>query len=308
MTSTNDWRDSAEQELMDLRARGGGWPYRAGSPLAVEASALGALAILSKGDSAPEAHRLAAGDAAERIALAQRADGSIGISLTQGEPGWATPFALLLWQALRVFEDRSRSALQWLRTIKGETLQPSDDPEKVVGHDTTLVGWPWVNQTHSWLEPTAMAVLALERWGLEKDGRVQDGRALIRNRAIRSGGWNYGNKAVFGRPLRPQPGPTGLALLALAGSGERPSSEVVLGCSYLQETLPTLRASVSLGWALLGLRAWGNCPSEADDWLAGSYEAARGRADAPVKLAMLLLAAGPASLELFGREPEESGT
>ena len=39
---------------------------------------------------------------------------------------------------------------------------------------------------------------------------------MIIDRALPHGGWNYGNKVVFGHELRPQPGPTGMALLALA--------------------------------------------------------------------------------------------
>ena len=111
----------------------------------------------------------------------------------------------------------------------------------MIGHDPNLVGWPWVEATHSWLEPTALAILALCRGGLAEHPRVKAGVDLILDRALEAGGWNYGNKAVFGTELRPQPGPTGLALLALAAVGTRREA-VSRGLTYLREAARDLRA------------------------------------------------------------------
>jgi hypothetical protein len=143
-----------------------------------------------------------------------------------------------------------------------------------------------------------MAVLALRRGEQATHARVEEGYRLIRDRAIVTGGWNYGNKAAFGHPLRPQPGPTGLALLALAQRDPR-TPTVARAIQYLHETLPTVRASASLGWALLGLRAWASAPDEADRWLGEAYLRAKGRPDATTKLSLLLLAGGTHALELF---------
>ena len=57
----------------------------------------------------------------------------------------------------------------------------------MLGHDPTLTGWPWVGGTHSWVEPTSLAVLALRREGLGKHPRVEEGLKVIRDRAIVSG-------------------------------------------------------------------------------------------------------------------------
>lgn len=131
-------------------------------------------------------------------------------------PGWATPYALLLWGGLGGFDPQRRRAREWLVGLEGRPQPLSAEGRGMIGHDPTLVGWPWVTETHSWLEPTALAILALCREGLVEHPRVGWGIGLIVNRAIPGGGWNYGNKTMFGRTLRPQPGPTGLALLALA--------------------------------------------------------------------------------------------
>ena len=92
---------------------------------------------------------------------------------------------------------------------------------------------------------------------------------MVLNRALAQGGWNYGNTSVFGRQLRPQPGPTGLALLALAAqaSKHRPRS-VDPAIAYLLRTLPDVRAPISLAWGVLGLRAWNASPAAAADWLS----------------------------------------
>jgi hypothetical protein len=240
-------------------------------------------------------------DAADWLVTLQQADGSLGVTPALPSPGWTTPYALLLWNALGGFEVARRRALTWLLELKGRTLPPETIRSQVIGHDPTLVGWPWIKDTHSWLEPTALAVLALDREGQKDHPRAIEGTLLIRDRAIPQGGWNYGNKTVFGHPLCPQPGPTGLALLALAIRERRPR-EVGLARDYLFKTLPSLRAPISLGWGVLGLRAWDECPALADSWLAQAYTRHSGRPDAAVGLGLLLQAAGKKS-PLLPRQP-----
>jgi hypothetical protein len=294
----DDWTAAARRELLDQAGREGGWAYRRGAAACAEPTALAGLALLATRNRGDAPALQAAGD---WLASLQRPDGSVGVSRATSAPGWMTPHALLFWRALGSHAAQSRNAATWLLGEKGRTISRSEDPGHVAGHDTTLVGWPWVAGTHSWLEPTAMAVLALGRAGLGEHPRVQEGLRLIRDRAVRSGGWNYGNKAVFDRPLRAQPGPTGLALLTLAGIDQR-GEIIARAIGYLREALPGVRASASLGWGVVGLRAWGERPEGWDVWLAESYSAVAGRPDAAPGLACLLLASGEGTLELFGRQ------
>jgi hypothetical protein len=301
------WRASARGELLRLRGRATAWGYRQGASPGVEPTVLACLALLATcgaegggTDAAgPPGDARAVGAAcAGWLASIQGTDGALGLSGSQPTPGWTTPFGLLLWQAVGGHEGPRRRGRQWLVRQEGERIPPGDGSDRIVGHDTMLVGWPWVEGTHSWLEPTAMTLLALRREGLGEHPRVVEGYRLIRDRAIDTGGWNCGNKATFGRALRPLPAPTGLALLALAHRDDR--TEVVSrAIRYLHDTLPDVRASASLGWGLLGLRAWQCVPAEADRWLAEAYERATGRPDAAPKLALLLLAGGDHALQLF---------
>ena len=140
-------------------------------------------------------------------------------------PGWATPYCLLLWNVLNAHPQARRKAAAWLLDQKGD--QAEGDKvliQMIVGDDQSILGWPWVAGTHSWLEPTASSIIALDREGLGDHPRVEEGIRMILDRALTQGGWNYGNKSVFGKTLRPHPGPTGMALVALAartGNGTR---------------------------------------------------------------------------------------
>ena len=236
----------------------------------------------------PDAVRRAAAWLAEH----QREDGSIPAVPGSPTPGWATPHAMLLWSRLEGFEDGRRRARDWLVGVSGQPLQNAAAARSILGHDPSLIGWSWVAHTHSWLEPTAMAILALCREGCRDDRRVQRGLSLIVDRAIPGGGWNYGNNVVFGQPLRPQPGPTGIALLALADD-RRDCFAVAPALDYLLRALPSTRAAASIGWGVLALKAHAACPPAAETWLVEAYEQCAGKPDAIVGLSLLLLAAGP---------------
>jgi hypothetical protein len=286
---------------MLLRWRGGspGWGYRPESAASAEPTVLAGLALLaiSAGAPSPECH--GAIDAATSwLASLQNADGSVGISAALPAPHWSTALALLFWKACDAQAPACRRAAAWLLSQQGRAWKRPED--SVFGHDTAIPGWAWVEGTHSWLEPTSWAILALQRAGEGDHARVADGRRLIRDRALRNGGWNYGNSQVFGTDLRPQPGPTGLALLALAGTDGPQSPQIERGCAYLEHILPETRAPQSLCWGILGLAACSRRPPAADVWLESATEKALTRSDRSVQLAYLLLATAPRALSVLG--------
>lgn len=293
-SQTDGWQAEARRALLGLRDQPAAWGYRRGASACVEPTALALLAL--QAGPGREAGLANTRRGAEWLASVQRTDGSLGSSPSLTSPGWGTPFALLVWKTAGGYESARRRATTWLLTQKG-TTEPRD-PSHVVAHDTTLVGWPWVDRTHSWVEPTALAVLALRGEGLGSHPRVREGLQVIADRAVATGGWNCGNKAVYGHVLRAQPGPTGLALLALAPTGDR-LDHVERAIRYLRSVLGGVRAAESLGWGLLGLRAWGERVEGADRWLSESFAQVVGRADAAPRLALLLLADGQHALELF---------
>jgi hypothetical protein len=271
----NSWIKRLHDELLRLRGDGPGWGNRPGGMLYVEPTALAALALAASClPAGMEASRPAARAAAEWLAGLQQRDGALGIAPDLPQPRWTTSLGVLVWSIEGAFPGAREKAVKWLLAREGTTWTP--EVAEPFGHDPRIPGWPWVEGTHSWLEPTAMAVLALRRAGQAEHQRT------------------------FGADLRPHPAPTGLALLALAGIDDAESTIVERSCRYLETILPTTHAPQSLCFGILALTAWDRRPVAADDWLVAAHDRAARCSNSIAQLAFLLLAAGSASLELLG--------
>jgi hypothetical protein len=190
--------------------------------------------------------------AADLLARLQRPDGSLGVS---GDSGHARmgdavrPRALDGAGRVRGPEAPGR---RLAARASGRDLTEPPDPRRVIGTTHRCRDGPG--------SPARIPGSSRRRWPSGRLRRQGDatpegrrGPRLIRDREIEAGGWNYGNKEVFGRELRPQPGPTGLALIA--SRARRPLGAVGRATDYLLAALPGTRASASLGWGLLGLRS-----------------------------------------------------
>ncbi len=296
------WIDAARDDLVRRKSGGPGWGYRTQGEAFVEPTALAGLALLACTPDAA-ADRVVR-KAAEWLAEIQSADGALGLSARIATPGWGTPWAMLFWAALDDYQPQRDKAAQRLVRTAGETW-----PAKASGpiaHDTSIPGWPWVEGTHSWLEPTAMAVLALRREGQGGHARVRQGIRMICDRALPGGAWNFGNPAMFGRTYPPQLAATGFALLAL--TGEDTAGELIEGgCRYLRRTLPHVRTPRSLAWGLIGLEAWQQRPAESDAWLEDSFAWIRRNRANPLDLAQLILAAHRRTIDLLGAAASKEG-
>ena len=135
-------------------------------------------------------------------------------------------------------------------------------------HDINLklVGWPWAENNFSWTEPTVWACLALRRLGLGEHPRVQEGMAMLLDRAMDEGGINYGNRRILGRIDRTDPGPHRPDAAGPAGhrSSAPGRGRSVSGDSRWPATISSICAGPRSPWICIGI-----CPERRKPW-AGS--------------------------------------
>jgi hypothetical protein len=190
-------------------------------------------------------------------------------------------------------------AIRWLLSISGEASARNVD----LGHDTTIKGWPWVEGTHSWIEPTAFSLLALKATGQRAHPRAVEAVRLLVDRILPEGGSNYGNTSVLGQLLRPHLEPTGVTLLALAGEKDE-DGRIERSLDFARGAVGPETTAQSLGYGLMGLAAHGRLPKAPDAWLAQAAERTRRLATSWPRLSLLALAALGESCPLirFSRE------
>jgi hypothetical protein len=230
----------------------GGFPAKSGEPFRSDATAWAILALSQLTSDHP-----LLGLARDRLKTAQDPDGRVSISREHEEVFWPTALSVLAWHGSQAHEPHGSRGIQFLLKTTGQHRRKNpDDP---VGHDPSIPGWPWIDGTHSWIEPTALAVIALTVAGHGQHDRVREAIRMMLDRQLPHGGWNYGNTTVYGRELHPMPESTGAALASLAGQAEQ--GTLALSLDYLQGEVDRLRTPISLGWGLLGLAAWNLWPS-----------------------------------------------
>jgi hypothetical protein len=262
------------------------WSYVPGGAVAAEPMALAALAMCAHGrfDGAARACR--------RLCELQGNDGSVGILSGQPTPCWPTGWAVLAWTALEkqaagsAHKNHVESAVAWILSQHGRTFDTLAD----MGHNPRLDGWPWVDGTHPWSEPTAINVLAMKATGRTGHARCRESVEMLVDRLLPDGGCNYGNTTVLGQVLRPHVEPTGLAMVALADESDV-SGRVERSLRYLEQTLVKTPAGISLAYGVMGLTAHGRRPAAADRWLASVAGQTKSYQRSPLRKALIALAA-----------------
>jgi hypothetical protein len=293
------WIDQTLEDLAALPAIG----YLSDGHAAAEPTALAALAFAAH-DRPDDARKAAAA-----LVSMQQANGEVVIRAGEQSPGWTTSLAVVAWNRIARDEYRAQidRAIAWLLSNRGRAVERSDN----FGHNTELIGWAYAEQTHSWVEPTAFGVLALKaagssprnpepaskrqidegpKSGIAPEAAIREGIAVLIDRQLPGGGLNYGNTEVLGQYLRAHVEPTGIALIALAGEMDV-SGRIAKSVAWLRRNIGPTTTPLSIGWALLGLRAHGIELPPADPWLSAAAEMVRGRNRSPHKLALLALAA-----------------
>ena len=243
--------------LRDALARGrnadGGWGYFPGKTSRLEPSCWATLALARPGRGpapAPETAPLFRLMAAWRQASGLLAEGGAPPNLAYNG------LAALAAGACAGHADE-RGQVARLRTsiarVRGVRLWPAIYQRQ----NNRLRGWPWIEETFSWTEPTAWCLLALKRWRAEltdaERARIGEAEAVLVDRSCSAGGWNVGNSNVLGRQLVPHVPTTAAALLALQDRLELPAFR--RGLDYLQGAWSRERSGLGLALSALALSA-----------------------------------------------------
>jgi hypothetical protein len=276
-------------EALDLLVKSPVCGYTAQDQGATEPSALAALALVG------HRRKEAAAGVGEFLLGIQEPSGSVGVRSGEETPRWPTSLAILAWLAMdkATYSDSIARAFRWAVSIEGERLETGE-----VSHNGMLAAWPWVEKgnvagprgTHSWLEPSALFVIAFKALGMSDHVRTREAVELLIDRILPEGGCNYGNTFVLGQKLRPHVQPSGMAMLALRNEFDV-RRKIGLTLDYLARSVTSEVTAASLAWALLGLAAHDRVPLDADKLLERSFERTISRDKSPHKVALLALAA-----------------
>jgi hypothetical protein len=220
-----------------------------------------------------------------RLADSQLKDGRVCVLPEFPDIYWPTPLAIIAWQGSTYQRDAQSRAVKFLINTTGLHWQRKVDSPSA--HDTSIQGWSWIANTHSWVEPTALSLIALQVAGYGTHQRVNEAAHMLMDRQLSHGGWNYGNTVVFDQELRPMPENTGMALNALAGRVAE--EKVTRSLDYLEFQINKLRTPLSMGWGLLGLGAWGKRPDHAEKSILESMELKKIYGDYDTSLLALLI-------------------
>lgn len=278
----------------------GGFPYYLGENSRPDATAWAIMALSAYAFDQESCNRGRA-----YLASQQANDGRVSISSSHPQASWPTPLAIFAWESIPQYQQAQSRAVDYLIGFTGRHF-PTQDPS-IIGHDTSIPGWPWIADTHSWVVPTALALLALQEVGLSTHPRAIAGQQMLINRQLTNGGWNFGSTTVFRKETHPLPECSAIALQALAGT--TPFRNVKRSLDYLLHELPHLRTPISLGWTLLGLGAWGLKPANAEELARASLQLQERYGPYPLPSLALLLCAVKASHglhSLFRSLPQET--
>lgn len=238
---------------------GGGFSGNAVGEYRPDATAWAVVALRAAGASPDSLY-----PSRQRLAVNQAADGSVPIDAGHPDAVWPTALAVLAWHGAAPFADAEARAVKFLLGSGGVRWEERPD-EAEMAVDPRMRGWAWVTGTFSWVEPTAVAVMALGAAGHSGHERVKEAIAVLRDRQVSAGGWNVGSTRVFRNEHRALPEMTGLALTSLRN--QVPREEVAQAIAYVLGVAGKYKTPLALGWCLLGLAAWGEAPDEGHAWI-----------------------------------------
>ena len=236
---------SAQEFLVQSQLPGSGWGYHADSPQAFPEPTC--YSLLALADTS--------------FSLDGPLDWLSGLVNSNGQlylpnddsPNWGTSHLIITLSRLDLLPDLRRSSINWLLEWKSQYVETTE----VVTLNGKLIGWPWISDTFSWVQPTSYAVFALKLVGLREHARVKEAERLLFDRMCQQGGWNFGNPIILHRPIDPSLSETAIALFALQDLPEA-TDDIDMGLAFLERELSNYPTALALSLGILCLKLYGH--------------------------------------------------
>ena len=196
---------------------------------------------------------------------------------------WTTALAITALSDNTEYNERVLAAGRWLLEQEGskpgilaEIILWATGQSNVNKVNKDLIGWSWVPNSFSWVEPTSYAMIAVKKLrtrltGTQVDARIRQADAMIYDRMCDGGGWNYGNSKVLDYALWPYPDTTAIALIALQDHARDQANQESL--QVLSTTARKTDSGLALCWAAICLNLYGQDKADFQSQIDKRYAA-----------------------------------
>ncbi|MBX9689999.1 MAG: hypothetical protein K2X27_25030 [Candidatus Obscuribacterales bacterium] len=250
--------------------KAGFWPYFKGKDFSLEASSW-AVICCRKEKKAVESFL-------KNLPARQNADGGFSNEGARLGSDWSTG---LLVFALRVLYDcadltdaEKKSLLNISKRAESWLLDNRAERYSAAGRFVLLLwkgpeydyvrGWPWNEGTFDWIEPTAYALLALRK-SEQKDAMrlkvMSSAEEYLLKYACKNGGWNFGDRNLYGVANPPDIQSTAVSLLALKSETLKNEAKILKAMKYLHEHKTA--SSQEMAWLAFILGFYGDSKAQA---------------------------------------------
>ncbi len=240
--------------LIGAQHPSGGWGYQTNYKPVVEPTAAILLALREEVDAKDAFQRGVAW-----LLSSQNQDGGWGINEVDRESGWQTAWALMAMKYSDQVGEAISKAQGWLTKVSTYYVAEEEFQKSGIPQDSNIgaLAWPWLPGQVIWIEPTALAMLALQ--GMNASpltlARVSSALEYFTKYRTPVGGWNAGNEGPLDMPVSPHAYQTAIVLIALASTS--PNAIQPVDITALKQDLDKDTGMLALATACLALRLLG---------------------------------------------------